>query len=113
MRFSVTSIAAAAAAALALPGCGDGGGPGKAKTSSTPLTTTAAAGAPAKYPANVETNFMTNCERTSKGNTKGCRCILDELERTFTLAEFTKEDKSVGQGNAPSKRFTDAVATCR
>lgn len=111
MRVSVTSIAAAAA--LALAGCGDSGGGGKAKTSSTPLTKTAAAGAPAKYPANVETNFMTNCERTSKGNTKGCRCILDELERTFTLAEFTEEDRAVGAGGAPSKRFTDAVATCR
>jgi hypothetical protein len=110
MRLPVTSIAAAAA--LALAGCGDSGGGGKAKTSSTtsstPLTKTSA-----KYPAQVETNFMTNCERTSQGNTKGCRCILDELERTFTLAEFTKEDQAVSKGNPPSKRFTDAVDTCR
>jgi hypothetical protein len=56
---------------------------------------------------------MTNCERTSKGNTKGCRCILDELERRFTLAEFTKEDQAVGRGKEPSKRFTDAVDVCR
>jgi len=105
MRLPVMSIAATAA--LVLAGCGDSGS-GKAKTSSTPLTKPSV-----KYPAQVETNFMTNCERTSQGNTKGCRCILDELERKFTLAEFTKEDRAVGQGKAPSKRFTDAVATCR
>jgi hypothetical protein len=107
MRLLVTSIAAAAA--LALAGCGDSGG-GKAKTSSTPLTETSSA---TTYPAQIESNFMTNCERTSQGNTNGCRCILDELERRFTLAEFTKEDQAVGKGKAPSKRFTDAVATCR
>ena len=106
MRLTVMSIAAAAV--LVLAGCGDSGG-GKAKTSSTPLTKTSAAG----YPVQVETNFMTNCERTSQGNTKGCRCILDELERKFTLAEFTKEDQAVGSGKKPSKRFTDAVDTCR
>ena len=94
MRLPVMSIAAVAA--LVLAGCGDSGG-GRGKT----------------YPAQVETNFMTNCERTSQGNTKGCRCILDELERKFTLAEFTKEDQSVSKGKAPSKRFTDAVDTCR
>jgi hypothetical protein len=103
MRLLLTSIVAAGA--LALAGCGDSGD-GDAKTTST------SAGA-AGYPANVESNFMTNCERTSNGNTKGCRCILDELERKFTLAEFTKEDRAVAQGREPSKKFTDAVATCR
>jgi hypothetical protein len=97
MKLPVMSIAAVAA--LVLAGCGDSGDGGDS-------------GAKA-YPAQVETNFMTNCERTSQGNTKGCRCILDELERKFTLAEFTKEDRSVSQGKAPSKRFTDAVDTCR
>jgi hypothetical protein len=96
MRLMVTSIAAAGA--LALAGCGDGG---DSKTTST------------AYPANVEHNFMTNCERTSSGNTTGCRCILDRLEATFTLAEFTQEDRDVSKGRAPSKRFTDVVRTCR
>lgn len=103
MRLLLTSIAAAGA--LALAGCGNSG-EGDAKTTSTPSDS-------ARYPANVENNFMTNCKRTSNGNTKGCQCILDELERKFTLAQFTQEDQAVAQGKAPSKKFTDAVATCR
>jgi hypothetical protein len=102
MRLHLTGIVAAGA--LALAGCGDGGG-GDA--------TTATSSKPAGYPANVENNFMTNCERTSNGNTTGCQCILDELERKFTLAEFTKEDQAVAAGRQPSKKFTDAVDTCR
>lgn len=95
MRLLLTSIAAAGA--LALAGCGDSGD----KTDDS------------KYPANIENNFMTNCERTSNGNTKGCQCILDELEATFTLAEFTKEDQAVAKGREPSKKFTSAVGKCR
>jgi hypothetical protein len=96
MRLVVTSIAAAGA--LALAGCGGGD-----DSKTTPTT----------YPANVENNFMSNCERTSRGNTTGCRCILDRLEATITLAEFTKEDQAVGKGTAPSKRFAGAVRSCR
>lgn len=105
MRLLLTSIVAAGA--LALAGCGDSSD-GDAKTTST-ATSAGATG----YPANVENNFLTNCERTSNGNTKGCQCILDELERTFTLAQFTAEDQRVAQGKAPSKKFTDAVDVCR
>jgi len=108
MRLQITSIAIAAA--LALTACGDSA---TKKSSLARTTTTTAVKAGAKYPAAIEHNFMSNCERTSHGRTKACRCILDELESRMNLAEFTAEDTAVALGRHPSRRFTDAVAACR
>jgi hypothetical protein len=85
---------ASAAAAVALIASGCGGGK-------------------ADYPEKNERAFLDNCERTSEGNTKFCKCALDKIEENFSFDEFKKEEAAIAAGNPPSRKVTDAISDCR
>jgi hypothetical protein len=72
-------------------------------------TTSATSGE--RYPAIVETNFMTGCTR-SGGNETFCRCALDRLEEDYDLDEFAEAEQSyVSSGKLPDSMMS-AVRDC-
>lgn len=64
------------------------------------------------YPAQAERNFTTACQRSSGGDTKGCRCALDKIEQKLSYKQFKREDAAINAGRKPSRAVTDAIADC-
>ena len=74
-------------------------------------STTSATSGGGRYPAIVETNFMTGCTSTG-GNESFCRCALDRLEQDYDLDEFADAEQSyLSSGKLPDSMMS-AVRDC-
>ena len=64
------------------------------------------------YPADVRENFLSSCQNGG-GSVSECECMLDEIQKTMDLDEFTKyEDRYSANGELPDE-VVDAAAECR
>jgi len=70
--------------------------------------TTSAVSADRRYPATIETNFMTSCTGTG-GTESYCRCALDHLEQDYDLGEFAEAERSyTATGKLPDEMMNAA-----
>jgi hypothetical protein len=52
----------------------------------------------------VRDNFLEACEESSGGELAYCRCVLDDLEATYTLAEFEEIERQLDEtGEMPAE----------
>jgi hypothetical protein len=64
------------------------------------------------YPADVRENFLSSCQNGG-GSASECDCMLEEIQKTMDLDEFTKyEDRYSANGELPDE-VVDAAAKCR
>jgi hypothetical protein len=64
------------------------------------------------YPADVRENFLSSCQNGG-GSASECECMLDEIQKTMDLDEFTRyEDRYSASGELPDE-VVDAAAECR
>lgn len=99
---------------LGLAACGGDDKKTTSSTSSSATTSTVAPGA--KYPAEVEKNFLDACNKSSKGKTDACKCALAKLEETVSFDEFKQADSDIRAGKeADSKisaKINSAIKSC-
>jgi len=66
------------------------------------------------FPSSVVQNFMNAC--VGAGTTqRGCECALDEVEKRFTLKEYTKLELSITSGQPDDvgmAKLADAKIAC-
>jgi hypothetical protein len=67
--------------ALAISSCGSSNKPGE------------------KYPAQVRTNFINGCAgKLPEGYSRNCECMLEQIEKKYSLAEYTKLEEDMKAG---------------
>jgi hypothetical protein len=101
-RFWATAVVALS---LGVAGCGSSSSSGSAPSS--PSSTSASGPnslkeVPAKqrYPADVETGFLSSCDRTSNGQKAYCQCALAHIEKTTSYDDFAQNSLAVQRGQA-------------
>jgi hypothetical protein len=64
-----------------------------------------------RYPAAIEANFVRGC--TTAGATADyCRCALDHIEQTYTLAAFEDAERTTLAGGRTPEGMLNAVRDC-
>jgi hypothetical protein len=54
-----------------------------------------------KYPDPVRTNFINGCAgKLPEGYTKNCECMLEQIEKKYSLVEYTKLEGDMKAGKA-------------
>ena len=72
------------------------------------------AGGGNRYPADVRSNFLDACENAGSSRST-CACILEALEDTYTLSEFTRLEEEILRGGTSSGAIREmemAAAAC-
>lgn len=75
----------------------------------------AASGDSHDYPDQVRDNFITSCEDSAGDQSAMCAPCFEEIEKAFTLDEFTKLDAALADGTASAedqKKLTDIMMSC-
>lgn len=69
-----------------------------------------------KYPAQVRTNFINGCAaKLPEGYSKNCECMLEQIEKKYSLTEYTKleEDMKAGKDVSAFMALADSARqTC-
>ncbi len=67
------------------------------------------------YPVEVTTTFMNNCSAQPAATTTYCSCVLENIQKKWTLKEFAAYEATINMG-APdpemTKQMGSFVATC-
>jgi hypothetical protein len=65
-----------------------------------------------KYPDQVRTNFINSCAgKLPDGYKKNCECMLEQIEKKYSFAEYTKleEDMKAGKDVAEFMALADSA----
>lgn len=69
-----------------------------------------------KYPDQVRTNFINGCAgKLPEGYKKNCECMLEQIEKKYSLTEYTKleEDMKAGKDVSAFMALADSARqTC-
>lgn len=69
-----------------------------------------------KYPAQVRTNFINGCAgKLPEGYKSNCACVLEQIEKKYSLTEYTRLEEDVKAGKDVSAFMTyidSARQTC-
>jgi hypothetical protein len=61
------------------------------------------------YPADIQNNFLTNCE--TGGNTRRCVCTLKWFEQHLSLTQFLADEDILRSGTIPSD-YQRGISAC-
>lgn len=65
-----------------------------------------------KYPAQVRANFINGCAaKLPDGYSKNCECMLEQIEKKYSLTEYTKleEDMKAGKDVSAFMALADSA----
>jgi hypothetical protein len=65
-----------------------------------------------KYPDQVRANFINGCAgKLPEGYTKNCECMLEQIEKKYSLTEYTKleEDMKAGKDVSAFMALADSA----
>jgi hypothetical protein len=69
------------------------------------------------YPSAAVDTFMASCIAQPNATESGCRCVLDQLEKTMPYSEFKRVDTEIvagiGLSGDEQRKLADALANCR
>lgn len=64
------------------------------------------------YPAEVTQNFMNACTENSGGNQEACACILEKIQKKYSIEEYSAMELKIQAGQAPSD-FLEFIGKAR
>jgi hypothetical protein len=89
---------------LLIAGCG-----GEDKPADREKPAAQTAGKP--YPRTTQRAYMKSCE--ANASSSACKCTLEALQDAMSYEDFKREDTALALGRPPSRKMSDAIASCR